>query len=325
MSDSIVLMKDASYKLLKKFASLIARIRYPGVPEGYFYYFRDTIVCKMVQAKYFARDYLKRKKYKTLDFKGEFGNEIQFVLPHAYWHFKNGTLKHTISFQDTKELYFFSPSHAQTNTGRTNEGNYNFEMPRILYSQDYDIKKWLPVPLKETYRNEVYTYDKPLLIIANRYNTEWDGPPISYFSISVLDKMISRLKNDYHIIYNRPQARDIVNDSSEIYDLQELEWLKTQHPEVDYLGDLYDDNAIGAHNFNHFQLCVYANCDHFISIHGGTATLASYFGGKNLIFSKKGPEHYFKCYQKLYPQFSGAAIYHAATEEALLRYVSELF
>ncbi|MCH5599037.1 hypothetical protein [Niabella ginsengisoli] len=133
------------------------------------------------------------------------------------------------------------------------------------------------------------------------------------------------MKDRYQIIYNRPQAKDIVNDNSIIYDLNELAWLKEKHPEVLYLGDMYSENKIEAKNFNHFQLCVYANCENFISIHGGTATLASYFQGKNLIFSKKGPEHYFKCYQNLYPQFSGAAIYHAKTESSLLKYVSDLF
>ncbi|WP_346239063.1 hypothetical protein ABDK00_010025 [Niabella insulamsoli] len=318
-------MSKGSYKLLKKIASLIARLKYRNVPEPYFYFFRDTIVCKMVQLKYFFRDYLFKSKYKTIDFSGEFGNEMQFALPHAYWHYKNGTLKATRSFPHTKELYFFSDNHSEFHTERTNAGNYNFELPRILYSQDYDIKKWLPVPFKSHFKNDIYRYEKPLLIIANRYNTEWDGPPVSYFSKDVLDQIISRLKDRYQIIYSRPQAKDIVNDNSAIYDLKEFEWLKSRHPEVIHLNDLYKENKIKARNFNHFQLCVYANCENFISIHGGTATLASYFGGKNLIFSKKGPEHYFQCYRKFYPQFSGAAIHHAATEDTLFQYVDDLF
>jgi hypothetical protein len=57
---------------------------------------------------------------------------------------------------------------------RTNEGNYNFELPRVLYSQDYDMTKWLEVPYKEHFKNDVYVYDKPMLMIANRYNMEWE-------------------------------------------------------------------------------------------------------------------------------------------------------
>ena len=310
-------MKDDEYKFLKKISSLFARLQYRNVPKEYFYYFRDTIVCKLVQKKYFFKDYVAKKPYKTINYKGEFANEIQFALPHAYWHYKNGTLGQTISFPGTKELYFFSKNHLEANTERTNDGNYNFDLPRILYSNDYNIEKWLPVPLKTTYKNDTYVYEKPILIIANKYNTEWDLPPINYLSIEVLDQIISLLKDRYQIIYNRPLAKDIVNDNSLIYDLQEFEWLQTNHPEVLLLSDLYLENKIGANNFNHFQLCVYANCEHFISVHGGTATLASYFEGKNLIFSKQGPEHYFHCYQKLYPQLSGATILHAKNETEL--------
>ncbi|MCH5599036.1 hypothetical protein [Niabella ginsengisoli] len=116
-------------------------------------------------AEIFFSDYIKRKKYKIIDFTGEFGNEIQYAIPHAYWHYKNGTLKQTISFGDTKELYFFSEDHLELHTERKNEGNYNFELPRILYSQDYNMEKWLPVPFKEKYKNDIYRYDKPILII----------------------------------------------------------------------------------------------------------------------------------------------------------------
>jgi len=318
-------MRNNEYKLLKKIASLVVRVRYPKTPEAYRYYLRDTIVCKLIQKKYFVADYIRKRAYKNIDYRGEFANELQFALPHAYWHYKNGTLHSTSSFPGTKDLYFFSENHSEKHTERTNDGNYNFDLPRILYSQDYNIGKWLPVPLKDQYRNDVYQYEKPILIIANKYNTEWDGPPVSFFSIKLLDIMISQLKHQYQIIYNRPQAKDIVNDNSIIYELGETEWLKAKHPEVLHMSDLYTANKIKANHFNHFQLCVYANCAHFISIHGGTATLASYFGGKNLIYSKQGPEHYFKCYAKLYPQFSGAEIQHAKTEDEVVACITKMF
>ena len=84
---------------------------------------------------------------------------------------------------------------------------------------------------------------------------------------------------------------------------------------------LYKENKAGANNFNHLQLMVYANASHFISTHGGTATLASYFGGINLILSKKGPEHHFNCYQKLYPKLSGAKIFHAKSDDELFIHI----
>ncbi|WP_460765557.1 hypothetical protein [Niabella terrae] len=310
---------------MNKIASAIARIKYPGVPPEYFYFYRDTIVCKMIQSRYNFRDYLIKRPYKILDYEGEFANELQFALPHAYWHHQNGSLLRTRSLAGTRQFYYFSEDHQESFANRSNAGNYNFELPRILYSQDYRINKWLPPPLKQQYKNAVYHYNKPLLVIANRYNMEWDGPPVSFLSIELLDILIRQLKPHYQIIYNRPGASDIVNDNSEIYDLGEFDWLRSTHPEVLLMGDLFKENKISANNFNHFQMTIYANCNFFISTHGGTATLASYFKGTNLILSKKGPEHYFGCFTHLYPQLSGARIHHASGEKQLLELVSANF
>lgn len=313
------------FSVSNKLFSLFVRLRYPHVPKELSYFYRDTYACELVQIRYLLKDYGIKRKYKDLSFSGEFGQELLFVLPFAYWHYKNGTLRSTRSAKYTKELYFFSPEHHEEFEVRTVEGNYNFEVPRILYSQDYNIHKFLPVPLKEHYRNDIYQYDKPLLIIANRYNMEWDGPPVSYYDIPALEFIISNLKSDFTIVYNRPRPGDITPDNSETYDLNEFGWLKENHPEVILMDDLYKENKGKARNFNHLQLMVYANSDHFISVHGGTSTLASYFGGVNLIISKKGPEHFFNCFNTIFTQLSGARILHARTDEEARSYVTNYF
>jgi len=311
---------------LNKFLSLYVLLRHGNkIPKELKYFYRDTYHCQVRQLKYILKDYVLKKKYKTVSFHGEFAPELQFALPFAYWHYKNGTLKKTQSSKYTKELYFFSDDHEEYYDTRTNEGNYSFEIPRILYSHDYDMSKWEPVPLKEKYSNDIYVYDKPILIIANRYNMEWDGPPISYFSIPLLKFIIENLKDKYTIIYNRPRPQNITMDNSDIYDMDEFEWLATEHPDILLMENLFKENKANVRNFNHLQLMVYANASNFLSIHGGTATLASYFGGTNIILSKKGPEHYFNCYQKLYPQFSGAKILHAKTDEEVKDYVQKNF
>jgi hypothetical protein len=312
-------------KILNKVLGFLVRLIYGKLPIDVRYFYRDTYYCQVVQWKYFLKDYVIKKKYKHTSFDGEFAPELQFALPFAYWHFKNGTLKGTESAKFTKELYFFSPEHAETFETRTNEGNYNYEMPRILYSQNYNMKKWAAVPLKDMYKNDVYKYEKPILILANRYNMEWDGPPISFYSIELLDYIFSNLKDKYTIIYNRPKPQNITMDNSDVYDLDEFSWIETTYPDVILMEDLYQKNIGKANNFNHLQMMVYANSDRFISIHGGTATLASYFGGINLILSRKGPEHHFNCYHKLYPKFSGAEILHAKTDEAVKSYVKNYY
>ncbi|WP_025761794.1 hypothetical protein [Dyadobacter tibetensis] len=311
--------------MLNKLLSLFVLLRFGRLPSEWRYYYRHTYECQIRQWRYYIKDYWTKPVYKELSFQGEFAPELQFVLPFAYWHHMNGTLKSTASSKYTKELYFFSDTHQETFETRNNEGNYNLEMPRILYSQDYDMEKWLPVPLKAHYQNDIYRYDKPILIIANRYNMEWDGPPVSYFSIEILQYILDRLSSRYQIVYNRPRPQNITMDNSDVYDMDEYTWLKEEYPEVILMEDLYLENKAGARNFNHLQLMVYANATDFLSIHGGTATLASYFGGKNLILSKKGPEHHFKCYEKLYPKFSGAEIFHAKSDDEVKQIIMDHF
>ena len=86
--------------------------------------------------------------------------------------------------------------------------------------------------------------------------------------------------------------------------------------------DLWTKNKIKANNFNHFQMCVYANASKFMSIHGGTAALASCFEGENIILSKQGPEHHFGCFQKLFPKLSGATIHHAKNDDEVKNFVN---
>lgn len=310
-------------KFINKIFGLYIHIRYRNVPYDLRFFIRDTYNCNLRQWKYIIKDYVTRKKYKTISFNGEFGAELLFVLPFAYWHYKNGTLKSTVASKYTSELYFFSPDHKEVFDKRVTIGNYNYETPRILYSHNYNMKKWLPVPYKEVYKNDVFVYEKPILIVANRYNMEWDGPPISFFSIEMLAFIFDNLKSDYTIIYNRPRPQNITLDNSAIYDLNEFEWIRKHYPEVILMEDLYQENEANVRSFNHLQLMVYANCENFISTHGGTGTLTSCFGGLNIILSKQGAEHYFKCFEILFPKLSGARIFHAKNDEELKKMITE--
>lgn len=309
--------------LINKILGLYVQTKYRHADSDLRYFIRDTLYCDLMQWKYVLNDYIIKKKYKTISFNGEFGPELQFALPFAYWHYKNGTLKETESSQHTAEFYFFSPKHKELFDKRSNEGNYNFEVPRVLYSHRYDMKKWLQVPLKDFYKNNIYIFEKPLLIVANRYNMEWDGPPISFLSTGMLQYIFDSLKDNYTIVYNRPGAQQITMDNSEIYELNEIEWIKANYPEVILMHNLYHENKAKARNFNHLQLMVYANAENFISTHGGTSVLASYFKGTNIILSKQGPEHHFKCFEKLYPKLSGAKIFHAKTDDQLKQLIQK--
>ncbi|WP_245842768.1 hypothetical protein [Pontibacter ummariensis] len=162
-----------------------------------------------------------------------------------------------------------------------------------------------------------------MLIIANKYNTEWGNGPINYFSIPVLDRIIREYGEKYQVVYNRPSNGHITMDNSEILELNEIDYIRKNHPHVILAEDLYRKHKGLANNYNHFQLLLYANCSHFISVHGGTAALASYFGGVNIIYSKRGHEHIFKEFETIFPALSGAKVLHAKKEQEVFGYLQE--
>jgi hypothetical protein len=191
----------------------------------------------------------------------------------------------------------------------------------MTHTIHFSTMKWARVPLKEQFTNNIFVYAKPVLIIANKFNIEWKNFPLNFFNIPVLDKIITKYKQDYQIIYNRPNISHIVMDNSDILDLDEYDWIRSEHPEVLLVNDLYKQHGTKVNSFNHLQLLVYANCSHFISVHGGTAALASYFGGTNIILSKSGIEHSFNEFNTIFPALSGARILHAKTEDEVLDYL----
>jgi hypothetical protein len=313
-------------KLFLKALNIITFITHPKIPFRYCFFIRDNYYSRLVQAKYFFKDYVDKKKYKTIELFGEFQQELAFVLPFAYWHYLNGTLAKTVSSNGTHPFYFFSENHRELSKKRDWLNNsISYEIPNMAHSNSFSYKKWAKVPLKEYYKNEHFIFDKPLLIIANKYNIEWQNNPINFLDISTLDRIIKTYKSKYQIIYNRPLPAQIVLDESEILDLGEHDWMKSTHPEVILMNDLLVQHHTIVKNFNHLQLLVYANCSKFISVHGGTGTLASYFGGTNIIYSKKGLEHIFNEFNTIFPMLSGAIIFHAKTETELLNYLENRY
>ncbi len=256
---------------------------------------------------------------------GEFQQELMYVLPFAYWHYKNGTLKKTVSSKYTKEFYRFSPNHEERFEKRNWIGIFDYRIPNVAHVKTFNEKKWKAVPYKEWYQNDLFKFEKPILVIANRYNVEWDGNPISFFDIPTLEKLIMDLKDHFQLVYNRPSSSNIVGDNSTVLGLNEKKWIRKSFPEVLITDDLYTQYKEKVNNFNHLQLMIYANCSHFISTHGGTGTLASCFGGINILFSKNGYEHYLKEFVNVFPKLSNSRVHHVSTYEQLHALVDQEF
>ncbi|MBS1583468.1 MAG: hypothetical protein JST66_14805 [Bacteroidetes bacterium] len=313
-------------RLLGKCITAYARLRWWRVPPEQLVFLRQGCVGRLYQLRYWWRDRITRAPYRTITWDGEFSPELKFVLPYAYWHHLNGTLDRTVSSRGTRALYFFSPRHEERfTTRRWNDFDFPAEIPNAQdHSFRYDLSKWAPVPYKARFAG-LRLFDRPTVVIANRYNSEWGGPPVSFFSLDDLRTLFTLLAPHYQVIYNRPSAARIVNDESAVLDLGDKPMVRAEFPGVVLLEDLMDHPAVQADDLNHLQLLVYAECERFLSIHGGTATLASCFGGTNIILSRKGQEHFFGEFRTIYPKLSGARIFAHRDMDTLLTDVRRHF
>jgi len=323
-------MKSKSSLLVaysNKFSEFITKMRYRNHEEFYRdRYIKYYYVGLIYQYRYLLKDYVVKNKYKIIKYDGEFGPELKYVIPFAYWHYHNATLRKTISSTHTNELYYFSNNHEEYYQKRVWRP-YQYGIPNSEdHNIKYNFKQWLPVPYKDKYKNNIIQFDKPILIIANKYNIEWGEAPINYIDIDTLIWIFENYSDKYQIIYNRPVTNNITNDNSDILSFDDFKVIKHDYKKILNMNELYDgmkNNEI--RNYNHFQLMLYANANHFISVHGGASVLASYFKGMNIIYSIKGFEHYFDEFNNLYPKLSGARILHAKSNNDIKHFMNRYY
>ena len=278
------------------------------------------------QSRNIIKDYIFKKKYKVIDYNGEFGTELKFVIPFAYWHYKNGTLKKTISCKNTKAFYFFSPNHEERYASRKWKPYFN----GIPNSEDHNVKynllQWERVPYREIFKNQTFIFPKPPLIVANKHNTEWGKKPVNYLSIALLRYIFENYSSRYTIVYNRPISTNLVHDESDVLFFDDFKLINEEFSNIIEMNSFFLKNYLQNRlNFNQFQMLIYSNADHFISVHGGAAVLASCFGGINTIFSVKGFEHYFKELKNFYPKLSSSKILHAKSDREVIDYMNVFY
>ena len=185
-------------------------------------------------------------------------------------------------------------------------------------------------PLIEIVAGDVRDYQSVLALVAGcQAIISTLGQPKGEPTIfSQATKNVLRSMNEYNIqryILITGLSVDAPEDNKSSKVKFATEWMKTNYPEVVLMSTLYKQHKSNVNNYNHLQLLVYANAENFLSTHGGTSVLASYFGGTNIVLSKEGPQVYFKCFEKIYPKLSGAQVFHAKTDEEFKRLVDQVY
>ena len=262
---------------------------------------------------------------------GEFAFEHLAVIPYAYWLHERGELRFTASTRDTRCLYYFSPDHTEVDVergyvpiteypvGERDDHTYDRRgFPIVL-----DTSRWTPPPYRDVYGGDPrFQWSKPPVVVCNKASSEEQlegGFAVNSLDIDLVLELIGELSDRFTVIYNRPRASDIVGDHSEIRELGDIEAVEQAFPEVLTIQALHAQHP--DLTFNELQLRVFAGCERFVSVLGGVSYLASYFGGTNVVYARKGWEVECGAFGNWFDRFSGARVVAASSPEELMRAV----
>ena len=232
----------------------------------------------------------------------EFGPEILLYACYYYYLFKNGLFfdNKITTYKGMKDFYYFiDPQYIiekEVMRNWTPPNQRPFLVNNTEHVHRFNMNYWYPIPYKRQFQNTRFIYEKPLLIIQNKYNDEWKVGPVNFFSVETLDTMFSTLKDKYTIVYIRPTThRKILQDrafsldhNTMIEDLQDYELIERK-----YKNDiLLFDNLLAQTSltYNRMKLELFASCTNYISVQGGNAHMITFFYEKLLVLHKRGFE-----------------------------------
>lgn len=258
---------------------------------------------------------------------GEFAFELLAVIPYAYWLHRTGRLRSTASTEDTRCLYYFSPHHEERPVRRRyvpiteypvgERGGPRYD--RKAFPARLDTQRWLAPPYRQVFANDRFRLGRELCVVVNKASSE--RYLLRGFSVNTIDPelllaVVGRLRERFQVVYVRPRADDIVGDHQSIRETRDIVAVKARYPEVLTIQQLHSRNP--DLSFNELQMMLFANCRRFVSVLGGGSYLASYFGGTNVVYARRGWEVSCGAYEAWFDRFSGARVVSAGTPANLL-------
>ena len=269
----------------------------------------------------------------VVDSNPEFGIELTLVIPYAYWLHKNGLLETVITSKGMKPFYYFCDNVEEKYTFRTidnkeagmdrmpNSWIYGFKDNASLYKDIWDdwaifsdvergcgildYSQWEMPDYTKRYGGDArFNFNKPFVVICNRYNIEHDSAPLGYFDIECLYNMFEYLTSKgYAVLYKRPDNKEgfpldqnevmtVANNYNLIANVNGV-GIIDDYQLTSYFDDVYLINDFKQKysdlSYNEIQLKLFSNASGFITIAGGGSTLfpctfkrptVSYFGRK---------------------------------------------
>lgn len=256
---------------------------------------------------------------KIVDTNGcEFGYELIMVLPYVYYLSRLGKDVKVITCRGMRSFYYFLPEERYEE--RYFSRKYSFPIGTQLKTIHFpilDLKSWVYPNYSNKYKKYLLKtkFSKPILIISNKYTSEWNNPPINYLSLETLSSLFTKLSDRYCIIYNRCSTNSIPGDAQHQYTFEDHSLIEKNYPYVYDINKVYDTED---YDFNTLQLILGSKAVKFISVQGGTSILYSSFGKENNIYAIKGGEVDNNSYLNWYSQFSNATIRHFTDYSSLI-------
>jgi hypothetical protein len=248
---------------------------------------------------------------ELLDFVGEFGTELVLFIPFVNYLVRTGQLGSRVvrTYRGMRPFYealgvrrieekdtlreFVRPEHRPAWLPRRNEHDFDGRGPssRLIYPDMRSLFAVRPLPGSLTARIQ----HKPLLVIHNKYNKEWDARPFNHLPLKSLKSAFEALPARFTVVYIRhgksvapTTFSDDHNAPREFNDHR----LLAQYPDVIDFDRLYDDQReAGIENVNAFKAGLYAQCHFFITSQGGgSQQIAQYSNSLVCIMHRKGHE-----------------------------------
>jgi hypothetical protein len=252
-----------------------------------------------------------------IDTNPEFGIELTLTLPYAYWLHTQGQLEKVITSKGMKPFYFFCDNVEERYDFRTidneqagmnklpNTWIYGMKENALLYSDTWpdwskfadaergcgilNYEKWIMPDFNSQYAGDKrFEFDRPFIVIANRYNFEHGHPPLGYFDIECLYNIFEYLTSrGYAVVYKRPDNQEgFPLDQNEITTVMNNCMLQADVDGIGVINDyqltsyfehvyLINDikDKFDSLTYNEVQLKLFANASGFITMAGGGSTL----------------------------------------------------
>ena len=248
----------------------------------------------------------------------EFGYELILIVPLVYKHYLNNDKITVITNQGMRCFYYFLPEDCvvEKYTSRTETTNASYGE---IHTQE--LKNEIFPDYKSYFKSKKlkHFFKKDIIIVNNKYNTEWGKNPINFLDLETLSKIFKILSPDFSLIYNRPRADKIPKDNSDIHDLGDYNLISKEFPNVIDINELEED-----YSFNELQLILGSKSIGKISVQGGSSILSSFTGGFNYIYAVQGGEVEHNTFNLWYNKFSNCKIKTYSKYNTLLHDVEKI-